>query len=364
MGIKQLSPTLFSLDVRYWKAGKEYRRRRDVEGSRRTAQAVHDQLLKEVRQQAAWDSGSLNLPTFGAALRFYRTRHEQEIAGSEHYFSRLEKDLGEVTMHELRNRYDRWQQIMLETKTKDGRLHSPATMNRYLAWSKAAISYCIKRGLIDGANPLLCFEKRREVPRDLPFSKTDETNLLNVIDREAPYLSALVRFALAVPVRRGEALSMRVADVDLFNGCIRSRQGTMKGSRMAATKPIPPDAIVQRHFRTLPADCEYVWYRKEGGRNVRIKSFTNAWRVCTKEARLPGYRFHDLRHVAVTRMLNAGTPAQVVAQIAGWTSTAMIRQYYKLDGGEAIKLVRFSPNSQPETVLQTVLPEKSFAVIH
>jgi integrase len=138
----------------------------------------------------------------------------------------------------------------------------------------------------------------------------------------------------------------------------------MKGSRMAATKPIPPDAIVQRHFRTLPADCEYVWYRKEGGRNVRIKSFTNAWRVCTKEARLPGYRFHDLRHVAVTRMLNAGTPAQVVAQIAGWTSTAMIRQYYKLDGGEAIKLVRFSPNSQPETVLQTVLPEKSFAVIH
>jgi integrase len=192
---------------------------------------------------------------------------------------------------------------------------------------------------------------------------TDQTNLLNVIDRKAPYLSALTRFALAVPVRRGEVLAMRTADVDLFNGCIRSRQGTMKGSRMAATKPIPPDAIVQRHFRTLPADCEYVWYREENGRHVRIASFRNAWLACTKEAGLRGFRFHDCRHVAVSRMLNAGTPAQVVAQIAGWTSTAMIKQYYKLDGAEALKLVRFSPVSKPELVQSLVQSPRSISAI-
>lgn len=43
-----------------------------------------------------------------------------------------------------------------------------------------------------------------------------------------------------------------------------------------------------------------------------------------KVAPLP-CRFHDLRHTAVSRMLNAGVPIAKVAKIAGWSTATMVR---------------------------------------
>jgi integrase len=36
-------------------------------------------------------------------------------------------------------------------------------------------------------------------------------------------------------------------------------------------------------------------------------------------------RFHDLRHTAVSRMLNAGVPIAKVAKIVGWSPASMVR---------------------------------------
>jgi integrase len=36
-------------------------------------------------------------------------------------------------------------------------------------------------------------------------------------------------------------------------------------------------------------------------------------------------RFHDLRHTAVTRMLEGGAPLAVVAAILGWSAATMVR---------------------------------------
>lgn len=35
-------------------------------------------------------------------------------------------------------------------------------------------------------------------------------------------------------------------------------------------------------------------------------------------------RFHDLRHTAVSRMLNAGVPITKVAKIVGWSGSTMV----------------------------------------
>jgi len=36
-------------------------------------------------------------------------------------------------------------------------------------------------------------------------------------------------------------------------------------------------------------------------------------------------RFHDLRHTAVSRMLDAGVPIAKVAKIVGWSPATMVR---------------------------------------
>ena len=48
-----------------------------------------------------------------------------------------------------------------------------------------------------------------------------------------------------------------------------------------------------------------------------IVNWRTAWRRACREAALDGLRFHDLRHMAATKLLEQGTPIAVVAQILG-----------------------------------------------
>jgi integrase len=78
-------------------------------------------------------------------------------------------------------------------------------------------------------------------------------------------------------------------------------------------------------------------------------------------------RFHDLRHTAVSRMLNAGTPIAKVAKIVGWSASTMVLMakrygHFSLNdlrgavesisgSGIAVRSLVFSPVSEthPET---------------
>jgi len=56
-----------------------------------------------------------------------------------------------------------------------------------------------------------------------------------------------------------------------------------------------------------------------------------AWRYALSRAGLPDrMRFHDLRHTAISRMVNRGVPELIVGRIAGWTDSSaslMLRRY-------------------------------------
>ena len=46
----------------------------------------------------------------------------------------------------------------------------------------------------------------------------------------------------------------------------------------------------------------------------------HGWRTLTEEADLKGFRFHDLRHTAITELAEAGTPDAALMAIAGHMS--------------------------------------------
>ena len=58
-----------------------------------------------------------------------------------------------------------------------------------------------------------------------------------------------------------------------------------------------------------------------------VRSWRTAWRTLTKKAKLPGLRFHDLRHTAISALGEAGVPDRVIMDIAGHVSTRMLRRY-------------------------------------
>jgi Phage integrase family len=53
----------------------------------------------------------------------------------------------------------------------------------------------------------------------------------------------------------------------------------------------------------------------------------SAWRTLTKKAGLPGFRFHDLRHCAVTQLAENGASDLTIMAIAGHVSRRMLERY-------------------------------------
>jgi integrase len=73
---------------------------------------------------------------------------------------------------------------------------------------------------------------------------------------------------------------------------------------------------------------DYVFPACENGRidaSRPVANWRTAWRNATKNAGLPGFRFHDLRHTAATKRLEAGVPFAVVGQICGWSASTAMR---------------------------------------
>jgi integrase len=58
-----------------------------------------------------------------------------------------------------------------------------------------------------------------------------------------------------------------------------------------------------------------------------LKSWRSARRTLTKKAGLPGFRFHDLRHCAITQLAENGTSDSTIMAIAGHVSRRMLERY-------------------------------------
>ena len=60
---------------------------------------------------------------------------------------------------------------------------------------------------------------------------------------------------------------------------------------------------------------------------THINSWRTAWRSLTKRAGLPGFRFHDLRHCAITQLAESGAAESTIKAIAGHVSRRMLERY-------------------------------------
>jgi integrase len=58
-----------------------------------------------------------------------------------------------------------------------------------------------------------------------------------------------------------------------------------------------------------------------------LNSWRSAWRTSTKKAGLPGFRFHDLRHSAITQLAENGASDSTIMAIAGHVSRRMLERY-------------------------------------
>jgi len=88
-------------------------------------------------------------------------------------------------------------------------------------------------------------------------------------------------------------------------------------------------------------DTDLLFYG-EPSRNDRIRrayAIGKCWRQAVERAEIEGFRFHDLRHEATSRFVEAGLSDRQVASITGHKSMQMLRRYTHLRNEALVSLI-------------------------
>lgn len=352
MGIMKRGQNLYRIDSHVRRNGKEFRRRELLSGTKAQAEDRYLQIKKELREGG--NARSLTLPdlrTFGDLLKIFKEKREQCSTSHMNKILLLERELGSVALSVFPERFEAYLRIIktattLYPKKPRTKPRSNTCINRLLEVVRAAFNMGVSLGILK-VNPItkVRYPRLKELPRDVVLSDIDRQRLQNVVEKEAPHLSAALRFALQVPCRKSELVNMKKEDLDLIHNTIRVKAGNSKND-IGCYKPIPPDMV--DYFRNLPSETEYLFYRKEEDEktgNVSyfgLGSFHSAWSRCLRLAKLQGFHFHDTRHMAATMLVDNGTPEQAVMTVANW-KTNMLRNYYHREPRKMLELVQFSP---------------------
>ncbi|MGA9208542.1 MAG: site-specific integrase [Terriglobales bacterium] len=164
---------------------------------------------------------------------------------------------------------------------------------------------------------------------------------------ETAYLAAIL--CLNTTARGCELKGLQWSDVDLFGRTLTIRKSkTAAGERVVPLTDVAASALARLRQRAegfgSVEPSHYVFaafvpkftfsgkrvidYNVTGFDPTRhVNSWRSAWRTLTKKAGLPGFRFHDLRHCAITQLAENGTSDSTIMAIAGHVSRRMLELY-------------------------------------
>ena len=135
------------------------------------------------------------------------------------------------------------------------------------------------------------------------------------------HLRPILIAAVDTAMRRGELLKLRWRNVDFDDRSIEIEAFNTKTARARAVAMTSRlESELKQLYENAPKDPE--------GLVFGIKdNFKNGFAADCKEAKIEGLRFHDLRHTAITRMVEAGMQPAEVMRVSGHTTSAMLWRY-------------------------------------
>ena len=167
-------------------------------------------------------------------------------------------------------------------------------------------------------------------------AKTRRSSEIPDVDTITPHAAAALRLLLFTGARRGEILSLAWSRIDLDQGIARIPDSKSKTGFKVLQLPAPAVAVLQG----LPRMSEYVFPADSAtGHMVSIRQ---AWMNVLKQARLTGWRIHDLRHALASMMINNGASLPIVGKILGHTQASTTQRYALLEENPARKALEIA----------------------
>lgn len=246
---------------------------------------------------------------------------------------------------------EQYKLMRLETKTRRKQQRQIASVNRELEVLRAMLRFAIREGWLirspfEMGDSLV--SKADEVKRERTLSFEEERRLLEscgeriviykcrrgtkIVEIRAKdqaekrkHLRTLIIAALDTACRRGELFKLRWSDVDLKNRILTIKA---ENSKTAKRRTI---GITLR----LQEELERLW--QVGTKNLdelvlgSFNSIKTSWKSLCEDAKITDLRFHDLRHTAITRMVQTKQPSAAIMKVSGHSQFVTFSRYVNPD---------------------------------
>lgn len=216
----------------------------------------------------------------------------------------------------------------INQRRSDGQLNhrgkpiSGTSLNKEIACLKTIVRRAMLNGQIS-RNPILGVRKFKEIPRDRTLTNEEYQRLLDVCPRR---LQPIIQLAYATGMRCGEVLGLKWTQVDFKNKVLvleALETKTLEKREIPLNESLL--GLLQQVPRTLGSPYVFTF------KGQPMKSIKTAFKRICRKAGIENFRFHDLRHCAVTNFRKAGVSDSVIMSISGHKTHAVFRRYDRVD---------------------------------
>jgi integrase len=268
--------------------------------------------------------------------------------------------------------------MVQEAVNARAKIAKPATVTRDFASFRAMINAAVDADMI-GRSPV----RKIAVPQIRPPERNGLTakQLQDLLSRIPPRYRALILVAAVLGLRWGEAVGLRVRDIDFMRRTVTVAQvveelqghlrlipeaKTRSSLRTIAAPPFVIEAIAE-HLALYSSAAQFgpedLVFRGPRGGILRRRFGERVLRPALSQAGLPeSLTFHGLRHVAVTAMAEAGVPYSVTQRRVGHSTAKLTMELYSHRTTEADRLAAlalerfFNPSGTDEQLTHDSSP--------
>lgn len=319
------------------------------------AQAWAQQIEHDIRQ------GTYVRPTPVNSLQFSQAidRYLQEITplkrprtqGSERYRAeRLRDYFGHTPLlgitPEMVSQYRDLRMTVRKSsfgfnKMTNPPLLAPATIRLEISLLSHMFTVAIQEwhmGLVQ--NPV--FLTRRPSPsvcRNRRLHRHEERRIMAAFSKYPnPMLRWAFIIALDTGMRSNEIKTLTKRQINLSRRTIILHDTKNKDNR---TIPIPKRTLTLLleaiDNPNRPQGCDRLFYNQNKYGEIGYYQFGTAWWKLRKRLNMTDFRFHDLRHEAISRLVEAGLSDLEVASISGHRAMQMLKRYTHLRAANLVK---------------------------
>ena len=203
----------------------------------------------------------------------------------------------------------------------------PGTVLKYCERLSTALDYAVECGWLD-ANPMRKVRRPATPPARVRFlSDAERARLLpHCRASRNPLLYPIVILALTTGGRKDELVRLQWPQVDFEAGVVRFL--LTKNNRPRAVPLVgEAHAVLAELARHRKPAVPWVFPAWNGRGPTRIDS---PWHVARREAGIPDFRFHDLRHTCASYLAMSGSSLRDIAEVLGHAKIQQSANYAHL----------------------------------